>query len=106
MRLRFVRSNLKSEYTDLRDGQRIVEVAQSVELPLLPLDGDEELLDAFQGQLVTFDQDSDGIRHELGRHLQDLVGQGGRQENDLSLRRQVPVDDEMLQATRASGKRS
>lgn len=34
-------------------GQRVVEVAQSVELPLFAFDGDEELLQIFQRQFVT-----------------------------------------------------
>ena len=63
---------------------------KSVKLPFLPLDGNKELLDALECQLVTLDQDPDGVGHELGRHLQDLVRQGGRQEDDLGLRRQVP----------------
>ena len=37
----------------LRDRQRVVQVAQRVELPLLALHRHEELLDALQRQLVT-----------------------------------------------------
>lgn len=37
----------------LRDGQRVVQVAQRVKLPLLALDRHEELLDALERQLVT-----------------------------------------------------
>jgi len=37
----------------LRDGQRVVEVTQRVKLPLLTLDGDKELLQPFQCQLIT-----------------------------------------------------
>ena len=76
---------------DLRDGERVVEVAEGVELPLLPLDGDEELLDALQRQLVALHQDADRVGHELGCHLEDLVRQRGRQQDHLSLRRQVPA---------------
>ena len=68
---------------DLGDGECVVEVAQSVELPLLPLDCDEKLLDAFKGQLVTFDQDADRVRHELGSHFQNLVRQSGGDEDHL-----------------------
>lgn len=42
-----------AEDDGLRDGQRVVQVAQGVKLPLLSLHGHEELLDALQGQLVT-----------------------------------------------------
>lgn len=47
----------------LRDGQRVVQVAQGVELPLLSLYGDEELLDPLQSQLITGE-----TRHQLGKH--------------------------------------
>lgn len=37
----------------LRDGERVVQVAQRVKLPLLSLHGHKKLLDALQRQLVT-----------------------------------------------------
>ncbi len=49
----------------LGNGQRVVEVAERIELPLLPLNGDEKLFDSFQSQLVTLDEDSDRVGHEL-----------------------------------------
>lgn len=42
-----------AEDDGLRDGQRIVEIAECVELPLFPLHGHKELLDPFQCQLIT-----------------------------------------------------
>lgn len=39
-----------------------------------------------------FDKDADGISHEFVGHLQDLVRQGGTDQNHLSCRRQVTVD--------------
>ena len=42
-----------AEDDSLCDGESVIEVAQSVELPLLFLDGHEELLDTLQGQLIT-----------------------------------------------------
>jgi len=42
-----------AEDDGLCDGQRVVQIAQSVKLPLLPLHGDKELLYSLQGQLVT-----------------------------------------------------
>jgi hypothetical protein len=91
-------------YAHLGDGQGIVEVAECVELPLFALDGHEELLDAFEGQLVALDQNPDGVGHELGGHLQDLVRKGGRQEDDLGLRWEVPVgDDKNLRVTTTKG---
>ena len=43
----------------LCDGECIIEVAECVELPFLPLHGHKELLDAFECQLVTLYQDSE-----------------------------------------------
>lgn len=42
-----------AEDDGLGDGQGVVQVTQGVELPLLPLHGNEELLDPLQGQLIT-----------------------------------------------------
>ena len=76
-------SRAKSSVTYLCDGQCIVEVTERVKLPLLSLHSHEELFDAFKGQLIALDQDADGVGHELGRHLQDLVRQGGGQQHHL-----------------------
>ena len=81
-----------AEDDGLGDGESVVQVAERVELPLLPLHGYEELLDALQCQLVTLDQDPDGVGHELAGHLEDLVGQSGGDEADLGGRREVSVD--------------
>ena len=37
----------------LGDCERVVEIAESVEFPLFSFNGNKELLDAFQGQLIT-----------------------------------------------------
>ena len=66
------------------DSEGVIEVAESVKLPLLPLDCDEELLDSFQRQLVTLHQDADRVRHELAGHLQDLVRQRRRDQAHLN----------------------
>jgi hypothetical protein len=47
-------------------------VMVSLQLPLLSLDGNEELLDTLEGQLVTLDQDADRIAHELRSDFQHL----------------------------------
>lgn len=41
-----------AEDDGLCDGERLVEIAQCIELPLLALHGDEELLDTLEGELV------------------------------------------------------
>lgn len=72
-----------AEDNGLGDGDGLVEIRQGVELPLLLLDGDVELLDTLQGKLLLLDQDTDGVAHELGGDLQDVLGHGGRQQGDL-----------------------
>jgi hypothetical protein len=72
-----------AEDDSLGDGDSLVQVGESVELPVLLLDGNVELLDTFKGKLVLLDQDADGVAHELGGDLEDVLGHGGGQENDL-----------------------
>lgn len=81
-----------AEDDGLGDGERVVEIAEGVELPLFALNGDEKLLDTFERQFITLHEDSDRVRHELVGHLEDLVGKGGRDEADLSCWRKVSVD--------------
>mmetsp|Transcript_34310 Transcript_34310/g.84975 ORF Transcript_34310/g.84975 Transcript_34310/m.84975 type:complete len:251 (-) Transcript_34310:420-1172(-) len=81
-----------AEDDGLCDGECVVQVGEGVELPLLALDGDEELLDALEGELITLDQHAEGVVHELAGHLEHLVRHGGRHEDHLSGWRQVPVD--------------
>lgn len=72
-----------AEDDSLGDGDGLVEIRQGVELPVLLLDGDVELLDTLKGKLGLLDQDADGVAHELGGDLKDVLGHGGGQENDL-----------------------
>src|SRR5437763_1814457 len=66
----------------LCNGKCIVEIAQSIEFPFLFLDGDKVLLEAFESQLITLDQNPNWIRHKLSRHFQHVVWEGGRNDND------------------------
>ena len=72
-----------AEDDGLGDGHGLVQVRESVELPLLFLDSNIELLNTLEGQLVLLDENADGIAHELGGHLKDVLGHGRGQENDL-----------------------
>ena len=72
-----------AEDDGLGDGDGLVQVGESVELPLLLLNGDVELLDTLQGKLVLLDQNANGVTHELGGDLEDVLGHGGGQENNL-----------------------
>ena len=80
-----------AEGDGLRGGQHVVEVPQGFQLPLLALHRHKELLDGLQRQLVAFGEDADEDGHELAAHLDDHVGQGGRDEADLGGRRQVDL---------------
>jgi hypothetical protein len=72
-----------AEDDGLGDGDGLVQVGQSVELPVLLLDSNVELLDTFKGKLVLLDENADRVAHELGGDLKDVLGHGGGQENDL-----------------------
>lgn len=45
-----------AEYHRLSDGQSVIEVTESVKLPLLTLNSNEELFDAFKSQFVTVEE--------------------------------------------------
>lgn len=81
-----------AEDDGLGDGQGVVEIAQGVELPLLLLDGDEVLFEAFEGELVALDEDAHGVGHELCGHVEDVVGEGGGDDDDLGGGGEVAVD--------------
>lgn len=57
----------------LRNRQRVIQVTQRIELPLLLVDLDEELLDALQCQLISLHQYTDWVVHELVGHVQNLL---------------------------------
>lgn len=61
--------SLIAEYYGLSDGNVAVEVDQSIEFPLLLLNGNEKLLDFFQIQLVSLNQNLQLIVHEIVCHL-------------------------------------
>ena len=81
-----------TEYHGLGDRQCIIQIAESVEFPFLLLHSYEELFDPLQRQLVTFDEDTNRVSHELGRHLQNIVRERGAQQDDLRGRWEVSVD--------------
>lgn len=76
----------------LRDGECIIQIAEGVELPLFLFDRDKVLFQSLEGQLVTLDKDPDGIGHELGCHVEDIVWERGAHNNNLRGWRQVAVD--------------
>lgn len=72
-----------AEDDSLGDSDGLVEIGEGVELPLLLLNGNVELLDTFEGELVLLDENTDGVTHELGGDLEDVLGHGGGKENNL-----------------------
>ena len=81
-----------AEDDGLRNRDGLVQIAQSIQLPLLLFDCDVELLDTFQGQLVPLDEDPNWLSHELLRHLEHVRGHGGREKNDLGVLREELED--------------
>ncbi len=77
-----------AEDDSLGDIDSVINVAKGIELPALLLHSDVELFDTFQGQLVLFDEDSNGIAHELGRNIQHLRRHGSREQGYLDVVRQ------------------
>jgi hypothetical protein len=72
-----------AEDDSLGDGDGLVQIREGVELPLLLLNGNVELLDTLKGKLVLLDQDTDGVTHELGGDLKNVLGHGSGEQNDL-----------------------
>mmetsp|Transcript_70660 Transcript_70660/g.140053 ORF Transcript_70660/g.140053 Transcript_70660/m.140053 type:complete len:208 (-) Transcript_70660:645-1268(-) len=67
----------------LGDGERLVQIAHRVELPLLALDHHVKLLDTIKSELITLHQDADRVTHELGRELQHVRRHGRREETNV-----------------------
>jgi len=72
-----------AEDDSLSDGDSLVQIGESIQLPVLLLNGDVELLDTFEGKLSLLDQDTNRVAHELGGHLKNILWHGGRKKNDL-----------------------
>jgi len=82
----------RAEDDGLGDGDSLVQVTQGVELPVLLLNGDEELPDTLKGELVSLDEDSDGVPHELLGDLENVLWHGGGEQHDLGLGREELED--------------
>lgn len=72
-----------AEDNGLGDGDGLVEIGEGVELPLLLLNGNVKLLNTLEGKLVLLDENADGLAHELGGDLKDVLGHGGGEKDDL-----------------------
>lgn len=72
-----------AEDDGLGDGDGVVQIAQRLELVLLLADIDEELLDAFQGELVSLHEDADGLAHKVISNLDDFLLDRCRDQDHL-----------------------
>lgn len=72
-----------AEDDGLGDGDGLIKIGEGVKLPLFLLNGNVELLDTFEGELVLLDKDTDGVAHELGGDLEDVLGHGGGEKDNL-----------------------
>jgi hypothetical protein len=91
-----------AENDGLRDGDGLVKITEGIEFPFFLFNGNIELLNTFESQLVPLDEDTDGVAHELLGHLKHLCGHGGREEDDLDILRKELEDlvDLVLETTR------
>jgi hypothetical protein len=80
-----------AEYDRLRDRESVIKVAKCIELPILLLDRNEELFDAFKRQFITLDKNPDWIGHKLGCHLENIIREGGTEDNNLGGRGEISV---------------
>ena len=81
-----------TEDDGLSDSHRLVEVAQSVQLPFLLFDGDVELLDTLQSQLVPLDENPNRLSHKLLCYLEYISRHSSREEDNLDVRREELED--------------
>ena len=94
-----------AEDDGLGDGDGLVQVGKSVELPLLLLNSNVELLNTLKGKLVLLDQNADRVTHELGGDLKNVLGHGGGEEDDLGgLRKELEDVVDLLGETTLKGK--
>merc|ERR1712000_512011 len=75
-----------AEDDSVRDHHGIVQITESIILPLFLLDSDEELLDAVGGDFITGNEDAGGISHELLGKFENFTGNSGADEHDLATR--------------------
>lgn len=91
-----------AENNGLGDAECVIQVAQSVQLPVLTLHVDVELTDTFEGKLVLLDQNTDGILHKTTGDVKSLQSHGGGEEANLHIRGESLEDiiDLVLETTR------
>lgn len=83
---------LVTKYYGLRDSERVIKIEKRLAFVLLFLDINEKLFNTVESELISFDQDFQGLAHELVGHLEDLLGKSSRDNNTLHSVRQVSVN--------------
>merc|ERR1712224_854324 len=86
----------------LCDSERLIKITEGVKFPFLFFNGDIELANTFQCQLIFLHQNSHGITHEFGCQIEDLWCHGGREQANLHIcgKRLENVIDLVLETTR------
>jgi hypothetical protein len=89
-----------AENDGLGDGDSLIQIREGVQLPILFFNSNVELLNTFEGKFGLLDQDTNGIAHEFGGNLKDILWHGGRKEDDLGgLRKELENVVDLLSET-------
>jgi hypothetical protein len=76
----------------LCNSDSLVQIREGVQFPIFLLNGDVELFDTFEGKLGLLDQDTNRVAHEFGGNLENVLGHGGGEKDDLRGLRQELED--------------
>ena len=88
----------------LCDGDGLVQIGKGVQLPVFLLNSDVELLNTFEGKFGLLNQDTDGVTHELGGDLKNVLWHGGGEEDNLGgLRKELEDVVDLLGETTLEG---
>lgn len=74
-----------AEDDSLGDRDGLIKITESVKLPLLLLNSNVKLLNTFERQFITLDEDTDGVAHKLFGHLKYVCRHGSGKEDDLGV---------------------
>jgi hypothetical protein len=89
-----------AEDDGLGDGDCLVQIRESIQLPIFLFDGDVELLNTFEGKFSFLDQDTDRVAHKLSGDLKDILWHSGREKDNLGgLRKKLEDVVDLLSET-------
>ena len=81
-----------TENDSLVDVQGLIQIAKSIELPVLTLNIDVELTNTFEGKFILLNQNTDGVGHELTSDVESLLSHSSREQTNLNGIRKSRVD--------------